>query len=255
MATSKDYMSQLEGMGSMPDYKNVIADAYNNPVLKPIVQETQDLESQYLPTMFDTFASTGTGAGDMSAAAKLAKVWRSLGNITSRAGNSRDIQNFYNTQIGGLANTASQDWQMKQQKLKDLQQMAFQGEEAARQEAARKAAAAAARAQMDTYNNSMGGGGPTEDISQMNVGLPTSFEEFNALRQAHGKDPIPRSYYDSTVAPGVMRNQGKDPYAPTWQDNIGNAWNTGKDAYGRIKGVNPFGDPMGTALNIGSFFT
>lgn len=156
MATSQEYMQQLEQMGEMPNYRDVIANAYESPVLKPLVGEAQNLESQYLPNIFDTFANMGTGAGDMSAAAKMQMIGRNLGNLGSRIGANRDIQNFYNSQIQDLANTQAQMFGMKQQKFKDLYQMAFQNEEAQRQEQARRAAAGAQAASLqamkDLYN-------------------------------------------------------------------------------------------------------
>lgn len=234
MATSQEYMKQLEAMGNMPDYKNVIAGAYDNPVLKPIVNETQQLESQYLPTMFKTFTDIGTSPSDMSAAAKLAMVGKNLGNISSRAEASRNIQDFYNTQIGGLADTASQNWQLQQQKLKDLYGMAYQNEEAARQEAARKAAAAQAAAQsnalMDLYSQQAGGG-----LEELTVGTPQTLAELNAIRVSKGLGAVDENYWSSTYLPGLQKQQGIDPYASqkpsTWQ-NVGT---NASDWYQKLK--------------------
>lgn len=137
MAQSSDYyQQQLEDMGDMPDFKSVIADAYNQPIIQPIVGEGQRLAEQFLPSMFDTFVQTGTGAGDMSPAAKLAHIGRNLNRLTAQMGANRDVQSFYNTQIQDLANIEYAKWQDRQNRLKDLYSMAYQKEEAARTAAA-----------------------------------------------------------------------------------------------------------------------
>lgn len=141
MATAEEYKAQLEGMGNMPDFRNTIASAYQNPVIKPITQEASDLYSSYLPTIFSAFQS-GTGAGDMSAAAKLANIGSILGRQAGKIAANKDVQNFYLTQINDLANAEMTKWQQRQQQLKDLWNMTFQKEEADRQ--ARESAAARA---------------------------------------------------------------------------------------------------------------
>ena len=68
---SDTYLQQINAMGPEPDFHQQIAKAYEEPVLKPLVNERADLESQYLPSIFQPFQSWGTGAADLSPTSKL----------------------------------------------------------------------------------------------------------------------------------------------------------------------------------------
>lgn len=155
LQSSGYYAGQLQSMGQAPDFKSQIAAAYQNPVIKPLTQEAGNLESQYLPTIFNTFASMGTGAADMSPAAKLAMVGGALGRLGGNITANNDVQNYYGNQVNQLAQTAAQNWQNQQQQWKDMYNMAFQKEQADRanqlaqqQLAASRAAAARASTPM-----------------------------------------------------------------------------------------------------------
>lgn len=158
MATSQELMGQIQSMGQMPNYQQEIAKAYEAPVLRPLVEERAGLESQYLPALFEPLAKMGTGAADMSPAAKLAAIGGSLGRLGSRIGANQSIQGYYGTQMDNMSGQMSQDWQNQLGLLQwQYQQQAAQ-EEAAR---ARAAAARAAAQQMDYLQGVGGGGGGT----------------------------------------------------------------------------------------------
>lgn len=139
--TSQQIMQQIQQTGEMPNFQQEIAKAYDAPVLRPLVNEAASLESQYLPAMFEPFAQMGTGAADMSPAAKLAMMGGSLGRLSGRIGANNSIQNFYGAQIGDLANQMTGSWKDRQQNLWNMYNATAQQEEAKRQEAARQRAA------------------------------------------------------------------------------------------------------------------
>lgn len=193
--SSEYYQQQLDAMGEMPDFRSTIAEAYEKPIIKPIVGEGQRIHEQYLPTIFDTFASMGTSAGDLSPAAKLQTIGRSLGRLSGMSKANADIQNFYNTQIQDLANIEYAKWQDRQQRLKDLYSMAFQREEAARAAAARQAQIDQMNAINDLLNNPPGGGG-----GEGNVTAEVQFEnvnQLNAYRKQKGLPPVDEEYFKS----------------------------------------------------------
>lgn len=132
MATSQEYLNQLNSMGDMPDFRKNIAQLYDNPVIKPLATERGNLESQYLPTVFNTL-NGGTSATDMSPAAKLAAIGASIGRLGGQITSNQNIQDFYGNQIGNLANTAANQWQSGYNKVKDLYTMQNQLEEQQRQ--------------------------------------------------------------------------------------------------------------------------
>lgn len=148
--SSQFYQQQLQDMGAMPNFQQEIAKAYENPVLKPITQESARLESQYLPSLFEPFNQMGTNASDMSPAAKLSLLGGSMGRLTSQMNSNRNMGNFFGAQVNDLASTMNNSWQQRQQQIKDMFSMAFQQEEAKRQqEASRRAAAAASGGGID----------------------------------------------------------------------------------------------------------
>jgi len=139
MATSAELLQQIQAMNQqpMPDFKSQIADLYNQPVLQPLVKESADLEAQYLPTIFNALQG-GTGAGDMSPAARLSHIGGMLGRQGARVGANRQTQNFYNTQIQDLAGLEAQRYGQKQQNLQNLYQTQWQREMSDRDEAFRQ---------------------------------------------------------------------------------------------------------------------
>lgn len=238
MATATDYTKQLEKMRVLPDYRNVIADAYKDPIIKPITGEAQRLESQYLPTIFDTFANIGTGAGDMSAAAKLQMIGKNLGQLGSRVTTNRDVQNFFNTQIQDLANVETQRWQQRYNKLKDLWQMQFQQEEAERRAAEAAAARAAARAAqaaqanhlkslMDKYRTA--GGEAAIGVDPKNF---TSVDQLNAYRASSGKPPVSQEYFVNTYNPAPI----EEPSYPEALLEMAHEYTQSDDPWTKIKG-------------------
>lgn len=245
MATSIDYMKQLEGMGEMPDYQKTITQAYEDPVLKPLVGESQKLEAQWLPSIFKTFTDIGTGPADMSAAAKLSKIGQGLGQLGSRVTSNKSIQDFYRMQIGDLAQNQQQRYGMQYQKLQDLYNMAFQKEEADRAEAARRraaaAAAAASRNQMNAINDLMNAGGQEElgGEEEINVPDPTTLAELNLQRETKGRPPLPQSYWDETYYPNMVREREGGRYKPSFWEGL------------KGLGKRLYGSPGEAALNIG----
>lgn len=151
--TSQQIQQEMQTLGSSaPDFKTQVTQAYESPVLKPLVNERANLEAGYLPAMFEPFTQMGTEASDMSPAAKLAGIGGSLGRLSSRIGANQNIQNFYGAQIDRLAANETNKWQSKYNMLKDQYQMAREREEA---ETARRAQAA----QMAAMYGGGGGGG------------------------------------------------------------------------------------------------
>lgn len=241
MATAEEYKAQLEGMGNMPDFRNTIASAYQNPVIKPITQEASDLYSSYLPTIFSAFQS-GTGAGDMSAAAKLANIGSILGRQAGKIAANKDVQNFYLTQINDLANAEMTKWQQRQQQLKDLWNMTFQKEEADRQ-ARESAAARANAARMASggidWNNILGQISKSSSIGSTPVRSDTEelIKQRNSLIQKI--QSIPKVNYkrpDGTIGSRAMSTQ-VEPYLQSLYRNLQNL------GYGDVTGIaggNPF---------------
>lgn len=239
-----EYRQQLNDMGEMPDFRNMIAEAYQNPVIKPITQEASDLYSAYLPTIFSAFtgAAAGTGAGDMSAAAKLANIGNILGRHSGKIAANKDVQSFYNTQINDLANAEVAKWQQRQQQIKDLWNMAFQAEEADRQEreaaAARANAARMASGGID-WNNILGQISKSSSIGSTPVRSDTEelIKQRNSLIQKI--QSIPKVNYkrpDGTIGSRAMSTQ-VEPYLQSLYRNLQNL------GYGDVTGIaggNPF---------------
>jgi len=169
MATSQDLYNELQTFGNqMPDFKTQITQQYDNPILKPIIQEGANLQAQYLPSLFEPFTRMGTGAGDMSAAAKLAAVGGSIGRLQSRIGANANTQNFYGTQINELANKAGQNWQMKRTGMQDLYNLAFQREQADIQNNMSRQSLRASQAAANPSFPEMNFPGPSQGTTQAN---------------------------------------------------------------------------------------
>jgi len=146
---------QYQSMGDLPDFKNQITQLYDTPVLRPLVNERAGLESQYLPSLFDPFTKMGTGASDMSPAAKLSLLGGSLGRLTSRIGANQGIQNYYGAQIDNLAETERGKFQDKRQNFMTqydvLNNRAGQLQQQLQSQRARAAQNNSARTQADQY--------------------------------------------------------------------------------------------------------
>jgi hypothetical protein len=126
---SGEYLKQLNSYGTTPDFKTSITQMYDKPVLRNLAEESGQLESQYLPSVFNPLATMGTEASDMSPAAKLAAIGASLGRLGGRVNTNRSIQDFYGNQISNLANTASQQWNNEKTNLWDLYRAQYQREQ------------------------------------------------------------------------------------------------------------------------------
>lgn len=196
--SSKEIMTQIESQGNMPDYKKAITKSYDDKVLRPIVQEGADLRSQYLSSVFQPFTEWGTGAADMSPAAKLAAVGSSVGRLSGAIGANQDIQNFYGTQIDNLANTYTNSWRDNMANMWQRYNASAQREEADRQYnlqlqqlAASRAARAAAQQSAPQFPEFPGAGGGLSQDVQNKVGQvlkDVSYQlspEVNAGREAY----------------------------------------------------------------------
>lgn len=137
MATSADYFKQLE----------TLQDPGTDPTIKTLVNERADLESQYLPNLFNPFTQMGTGASDLSPAAKLSALGQSVGRLGSRIGASNSLQDHFTNQFN-----------QKRQNVLQLYQLAREREEAERAAAERAAAMRAQAAMMGGYGSGGGGG-------------------------------------------------------------------------------------------------
>jgi hypothetical protein len=205
MASSQDYMRQLEEMGNMPDYRSTIAEAYDKPVLRGVTDSIANAEAQYLPSMFDVFTKMGTGAGDMSPAAKLSMIGGNLGRLTSQANAGGNVLGYYDATIGRLADRASQDWQIKRQNLQFLAQMAQQREEAERA----RAAAAAQSANLANLQKLLAGGGGGAGTASVNTGAIKTLQQLNAVRAAKGLSPVDQNYFDTVYNPPKINMPGR----------------------------------------------
>lgn len=189
--SSQYYMNQVQNQ--MPDFRGQIAQAYADPVVKPLAQEAGDLNSKWLPTIFNTFtgANAGTGAGDMSAAAKMAMIGSNLGRLGGQITTNRNVQDFYGKTVDNLANTAQNSWQQSNANNMQLAQMAQQRELAQQQIAAQRAAAAAAN-QAVAFPNAPAG---MPGVAGAAVGAPQNNYSMNG------------QYIDkSTAEAGVLKN-------------------------------------------------
>lgn len=199
-ASSKIYMKQLEDMGDMPDYRGIIAEAYDKPVTRGVVNRIADVESQYLPTIFDAFAKTGTGTRDMSPAAKLSMIGGNLGRLTSQANAGGNVLNFFGNTVNDLANRAAQDWMNRQQRLMFLASQAQSAEQAA----AARAASGAGMANFERLRELLGQkgaqGAGTATIQVPEGGFKT-VQELNAFRATRGLDPVSQDYFANTYLP------------------------------------------------------
>lgn len=203
MATSQDYMNQISAMGTLPDYKQSLTQLYENPVIKPLATEAGDLESKYLPTVFNALMNQGTSATDMSPAAKLASIGASLGRLGGQISTNRSIQDFYGNQIDKLANNQTQNWQNRYNQLKDLYSMAFNKEEADKA-AARAAAAQAQAAAFPSFEQLFGNQQVAGTSTQT---MPESIQKalYYAQNAAKGLNPFTGQPMTQTAAQPVIK--------------------------------------------------
>jgi len=217
--TSQDYLNQINTMGSQPtsqSFQQQVAQAYDAPVLRPLLNERADLESQYLPALFEPFTKMGTGAADMSAASKLALVGESMGRLGGRINANNSIQNYYGTQIGNVAQGLAQDWGNRNQNLWQQYNAKFGQEQADRayglqqQQLAESRASRAASAPPSAWNfpkpagNSQANTGGADRERQANslVGAIKRVAQVNYLKPdgsmgSRTSDPASQSMLDS----------------------------------------------------------
>lgn len=199
MATAQDYLEQIQAMGAAPsafDLQNRVAETYKNPILKPLADETANLNAQFLPSLFTPFAEMGTGAGDMSAAAKLALIGGSLGRLSSRVGANNEIGNYYKAQIGDVAQGVGQNWQNQNQNLWQLYNAQKQQEQFDKQLQASRAA-------------SSGGISPTFPSNGGST-TPTTQGDAGTLARVAIKDGV-----------DLLRNGQNNYNSPQWQNILG----------------------------------
>jgi hypothetical protein len=217
---SQYYMNKIEKGGPMPDFQSRIAKAYEKPVTKPIVEEARKLEAQYLPTIFGSLADQGTGASDMSPAAKLQHIGSRLGQLGSRISANRSVQDMYKTRVQDLANLEAQRWQQNQQQLQNMYNMAFQREQAEAQ-ARRASASQGGGFDISALEDLLNGGGRDDIAIEVNDEVvdsdgmirsnsgeyaqpqegQMSLDQLNAKRAASGKPAVSQSYYENTYTP------------------------------------------------------
>lgn len=134
--TSQQIMSQIQSKGDMPNFKQEVAKAYDAPVLQPIIQERAGLEAQYLPSLYEPFTQWGTGAADMSPAAKMAAIGGSVGRLGSRIGASNTALDFYGAQMGDIVGSMTSAWDRSNQNMWRMYEATYGQEEDARRAAA-----------------------------------------------------------------------------------------------------------------------
>lgn len=212
--SSAEIMTQIQGMSKMPDYRTQVAEAYDAPVLRPLVQEGSNLEGQYLSSVFDPFTRMGTGAGDMSPAAKLSALGSSMGRLGGRIGANQSMQNYYGAQIGDIVNRLSNDWQTE---LSNKWQMY---NAAAQREAQERALAAQRAAQIDwsRYLTGAQQGGVGQGAGGARAGV-TNIDELirriqqpmgqlgQGIEQTLGRNPLGQGIVNvaKTLGPGLAR--------------------------------------------------
>jgi len=159
--SSQDILNQLNQQYGQPGdaanlIESTIKDAYA-PSVKNLIQEGNTLRGQYYPAFFNEAQRLGTGAGDMSPAARLAAMQGAGENMGQLYRTNLGLRDYYNTDINNLVGRAQNQYQVGYGALKDQYTMALQGEQqraaAAAQAAAQGAAAKAAKAQSDYFNN------------------------------------------------------------------------------------------------------
>lgn len=197
-------MQNIEQMGNqMPDYRGRIAEAYDKPVVRPVINRMENLESQYLPTMFEALGG-GTSASDVSPAARLANVGRQLGRLTAGSNAAGNVLNFYGNQVDNLANRAAQDYQQRMNTQMFLAQMAQQREEGARNRAAQPQVNFE-----DIINRIKDQLGVTDDTPQSAEVEITSTDDLNNLRQAKGREKIKDpNYFERVYEPREFDYRG-----------------------------------------------
>lgn len=137
MAVSQQYQQQLEQMmQQQPNFLQEVTKAYEQPVLRPIVDERAGLEAQYLPNIFNPLRDQGTGAADMSPEAKLSAIGGDLGRLGGRIQANQNIQDFYRMNIGQLADQYGNQWNSRYGYLRDMYDRALAEEEANKSRAA-----------------------------------------------------------------------------------------------------------------------
>lgn len=149
--TSQQIMQEMTPYTStdLPEQINKqVKAAYEGP-LNTLLQEGQQAREAYYPSFFNAAQQYGTGAGDMSPAARLSAMLGDSERLGSSYRSNLGIRDYYGTTINDLVNRAMQGVQMGYNTLKDQYQMAFQNEQA---EEARRQAAAARASQSSNFD-------------------------------------------------------------------------------------------------------
>lgn len=251
MATSQEYMQRIEGMNQqVPDYRARIAEAYDQPVVRPVINRMENLESQYLPTLFDTLGSNQ----NMSAAAKLSNVGRQIGRLNAGVNSGANVMSYYGNQIDNLANRAAQDRQSQLQTNMFLAQQAQQREMQERQLAAQAAQQRAQQIEWDRIQawreeeaalNRQAQEEMTAAQKQAEMDaireLPIeNYAQYSAINTELGNKPLSENYYKYVAG------------RPQNDTNVMDVFRAGLQYYQKGNEIDPEGWMSQAAENIGT---
>lgn len=167
---SVELRQQIENLINNPvDYEQQIAQQFDKPIIQPIVQERAGIESQYLPTLFNSLASARTGGDQMNAAGVLAEIGGNLGRLQSRADANQSVLDYYGVQKDNMVNQLAQQRAERLNSLQNLYQTAVQREEAAKDRALQQALSAGQQNNTNSFLESLfSEGGETQGGDQVN---------------------------------------------------------------------------------------
>lgn len=163
---------------------------YEGP-MKQLISEGQRAREAYYPEFFNAAERYGTGAGNMSPAARLRAMVADSERLGGRYRNNLDLRNYYGTSINDAVNRAMQGYQMGYQSLRDQWQQAFQDEQA--QE--RNRLARASQAQQNSLAQMLA------QLRSESVQTPTSRNEL--LRSS--LSPVRGAAFTAGIVPSVNR--------------------------------------------------
>ena len=149
MATTSELLKRYEAHSASAkdapiEIEKAIKKAYEGPV-KQLIEEGNAIRPEAYSSFFNAFGDMGTGAADMSPAARLGSAIQTGERGMSRLRNNTDIRNYYGTLINDLVGKGLSAYQMGGNSLKDLYQMQMSQDqfEWQKQEAEKQRAAAA----------------------------------------------------------------------------------------------------------------
>lgn len=140
MATSQELLNQMQqySSGNIPgEIETAIKKAYE-PTVSSLINEGNALRPKAYTGFFDAAQKYGTGAGDMSPAARLSAMIGQGELAMQPYRNNMDIRNYYGTSINDMVNKGLQAYQTGYGNLKDMYGAVFQREQADRDEAFRQ---------------------------------------------------------------------------------------------------------------------